>query len=392
MYKKLVKGLAVYKQKHTNSIYVRLRIGGKEIKRSLKTSDFDEAVSKAWALKFEMEGMVKAGLEIIPVKRHSVSNSCKAVIAQLEAKKPFKSIYKDYILVYNSFIIPYFQNKSIDDLTTKNIRIYFESLELSKTRKTINKTCFTRLFNYLEEENLLKKKDFPTLPNDIKTLQNQIGIDFKDSELKTIREFIDSKEWIDQKNISFKTSEYRQIFPHVFSFLLETGIRTGQEMNNIRFSDIQKHDNNFYCKIRKGKMKNHSQREVLLNQKSIDSILKIVSITHKKTISEKQLLNLKDAFVFESSFKKIADWCKLFDQIIKKLITTNQIKNKYTLYCCRHNCITMLLKNGVEPYLISKQVGNSVEMIEKHYDHMLLKDSKNIDSILNHDRKEIFTF
>ncbi len=42
-------------------------------------------------------------------------------------------------------------------MTTKNIRQYFESLELSGTRYNINKTCFNKLFIFLEEEELLKK-------------------------------------------------------------------------------------------------------------------------------------------------------------------------------------------------------------------------------------------
>ncbi|MEZ8259385.1 tyrosine-type recombinase/integrase [Vibrio cyclitrophicus] len=392
MYQKLVKGLAVYRQNHTKSYYVRLRADGKEIKRSLSTSNLEEAISKAWALKFEIEGMIKAGIEILPTKILMIEQACLSVITELENKKPFKSIYKDYILIYRNFIIPFFKKRNIEDLTTKNIRLYFESLELSKTRKTINKTCFTRLFNYLEEENKLKKRDFPTLPKEIKTSQKQIGIDFKDNELKTIQSFISSNDWLNQNNINFKTKEYRLIFPHVFNFLLNTGVRTGEEMTNICFSDIIKDKNNFYIKIRKGKTKEFRQREILLNKKSIESIISIVEITRQKTINKNQLVNIKDGFVFESSFLKIGDWCKLFDQIIKKLILSNQIKNKYTLYSCRHTYITKMLLDGVDMFLISKQVGNSLEMIQRHYDHSLLKDSKNTKALLKTERGLSFNF
>ncbi|ANS86469.1 hypothetical protein VSVS12_02720 [Vibrio scophthalmi] len=392
MYQKLIKGLAVYRQNHTKSFYVRLRVDSKEIKKSLSTSNLDEAISKAWALKFELEGMVKAGIDIQTVKRYTIEKACRSVIAELETKKSQKPIYKDYILIYNSFIIPYFKNKSIEDLTTKNIRLYFESLELSKTRKTINKTCFTRLFQFLEEEELLSKKDFPSLPKDIKTSQSQIGIDFKESELNAIRDFISCNDWLEQPNINFKTSEYRKIFPFIFEFLLETGVRTGEEMNHICFSDIYKDKGNYYCKIRKGKIKNHIQREIVLSSKALNCLIETVSITQNKKITEQQLLSLKDGFVFESSFGKIADWCKLFDQIIKTLISQNKIKTKYTLYSCRHTCITQMLLNEVDIFLIAKQVGNSVEMIQKHYDHVKLKDSKNIDTILNHNKQKIFQF
>ncbi|EAS43478.1 site-specific integrase [Photobacterium profundum] len=381
MYQKLVKGLAIYRQNHTNSIYVRFRVDGKEIKRSLKTSDLDDAISKAWALKFEYEGMIKAGLEIVPVQRHTVEKACHSVITQLKEKKPFRNTYNDYIYLFNSFIIPFFKNKSIEELTTKNIRLYFDGLELSQTRKTMNKTCFTHLFYYLEEEELLKKKDFPSFPKDIKTTQKQIGIDFKESELKSIREFTESENWLEQKNINFKTREYRFIFPHVFNFLLETGIRTGEEMNNIRYSDLTKHNKSFYVKIRKGKTKEHSQRESILSRKAINSLIAITQITKNLDLTVDKLLTVKDGFIFESSFEKIADWCKLFDQIIKKMIEQNIIKTKYTLYSCRHTYITKQLLNGVDMLVIAKQVGNSLETIQNHYDHSLLKDNKNVRAL-----------
>ncbi|MDH5971450.1 site-specific integrase, partial [Vibrio aestuarianus] len=121
MYESLTKGLAIYRQNHTKSIYVRLRVKGKELKRSLKTTDVEEAKAKAWGLKFEIEGMVKAGLEIEVTQKKSVRDACLTIIKNLESKKPFKAIYKDYILVYKNFIIPHFLKKTIEDLTTKNI-------------------------------------------------------------------------------------------------------------------------------------------------------------------------------------------------------------------------------------------------------------------------------
>ncbi|MBF4259789.1 site-specific integrase, partial [Vibrio anguillarum] len=254
MYESLTKGLAIYRQPHTKSIYVRIRVDGKELKRSLKTSDVEEAKSKAWALKFELEGMQKAGLTIQVNKVMTVRSACLSVISELEHKKPFKPIYKDYIYVYKTYIIPFFNKKSFEELTTKNIRLYFDDLgELSATRKNLNKGCFKKLFLFLEEEELLKKKNFPSLPENIETKQTAIGIDIPKHDLETIRKFINSDSFINQEKINFKTKEYRQIFPYVFEFLLETGIRTGQELNNIRVKDLFSFEDHIFVKISKGK-------------------------------------------------------------------------------------------------------------------------------------------
>ncbi|MBF4385269.1 site-specific integrase [Vibrio anguillarum] len=391
MYQSLTKGLAIYRQEHTKSIYVRLRIDGKELKRSLKTNDVEEAKSKAWALKFELEGMQKAGLTIEVNKVMTVRSACLSVISELEHKKPFKPIYKDYIYIYKTYIIPFFNKKSFEELTTKNIRIYFYDLgELSATRKNLNKTCFKKLFLFLEEEEILKKKNFPSLPENIETKQTAIGIDIPKHDLETIRKFINSDSFINQEKINFKTKEYRQIFPYVFEFLLETGIRTGQELNNIRVKDLFSFEDHIFVKISKGKTA-YKNRDVLLSNNAASAIIEALKITTRKEITQDNLFSLKDRFIFETSFNKICDFCKLFDQIIKRLIEENKINSKYTLYSLRHTYITLQLLSGTDMYLVSKQVGNSLEMIQKHYDHSMIKDSKNIMKLLGYTELDLLS-
>ncbi|MHA2814993.1 tyrosine-type recombinase/integrase [Vibrio campbellii] len=398
MYLPLCKGMAVYRQNHTRSYYLRLRIDKKEIRRSLSTSDLEEAKVKAWQTKFEYEGMKKAGIEINPTKSYSLEKAMLSIIKQLENKKPFKQIYKDYILVYNNFIIPYFKNKTIDDLTTKNIRLYFESREFSKTRKTINRSCFTRLFEYLEEEGELKKRDFPTLPKEIKTAQMHIGFDFLEEDLKNIRIFLRQDFWLNQSGLKAISVEYRNILIHVFEFLLETGFRPGLEMNSITFNDIYQattadNKKRLFVHVRNGKT-SYKNRESVLSDKAIDALIQILKITQfNQNITKDYLIkNNSDKPVFESSNNKICDFCKLFDQLIKKMISLNKIKKKYTLYCCRHTYITNQLKRGVDKDMIAKQVGNTSEVIEKHYDHAKMKDMKDLEKLFDNDKKVYVKF
>ena len=50
-----------------------------------------------------------------------------------------------------------------------------------------------------------------------------------------------------------------------------------------------------------------------------------------------------------------------------------------TIYSLRHFYGTQRLKGNINPYHLSKQMGTSVEMIEKYYGHILTLDV--IDSI-----------
>lgn len=389
MYESLAKGLAIYRQAHTKSIYVRLRIDGQELKKSLKTADIDEAKARAWALKFESEGKVLAGLPVHKSKIPTILEVCNVIIKHLENKKPFLVTYKDYIRNYKKYIIPYFKGKNIDSLTTKNIRLYFESLTLSQTTLTTNKTCFNRLFLYLEEEELLKKKDFPSLPKDIKTAKKEIGFNFTQRDLDTIREFINSSEYQNQSGMSYKTKEYRKIFPHVLTFLLETGIRTGAEMDNLMFSDLDYHDDKFLVKVRKGKKEDIDQREALLSYDAVEAIKEVLKITKGKEFTDEQLLNLGNKFIFETSFGKLCDFCKLFNNIIVRIKEKTRLKHKYTLYSCRHTYITTQLLKGASVYLVAKQVGNGIDVIQAHYDHVMLRDAKNADILVKDIASEV---
>lgn len=101
MYENLDKGLAIYRQKHTKSYYVRLRIDKKEIRRSLSVSDISEAKSLAWRFKFDMEGKKLAGIPILATKELTINQAFKEVIKELDNIKVQKTIYDDYRLVIN---------------------------------------------------------------------------------------------------------------------------------------------------------------------------------------------------------------------------------------------------------------------------------------------------
>ncbi|HFD3590171.1 TPA: tyrosine-type recombinase/integrase [Vibrio parahaemolyticus] len=390
MYESLTKGLAIYRQNHTKSIYVRLRANGMEIKRSLKTSDIDEAKSRAWALKFETEGKITAGIPLYETKELSIKKAFDMVIADLNNKRVQRPTYKDYCYVIQNFIVPYFKRKTISELTTKNIRQYFESLELSETRYNINKTCFTRLLDLLEEEEILKRSDFPRLPKKITTKKaddrNPFAPDDLDIILKELKVFHQSGAR-NKISIAHKKTLYQY-----FIFLLETGVRTGEEVFHLKFSDIKKGKENHYIYITKGKTEeyNGNGRRIALSEKALNAIIEIAKIQNPdKKITENNFLNI-DRLILENANNKIPCYSTLFGSFKKHLLKKGiEFKNKnYVLYSCRHSFITTRLALGVDIYLVSKYVGSRVETIQEFYDDYRLNNQQHIDQITLRDRNK----
>ncbi|MEL0629955.1 site-specific integrase [Psychromonas aquatilis] len=388
MYEYLDKGLAIYRQNHTKSFYVRLRIDKKEIRRSLSVSDISEARSLAWRFKFKMEGKKMAGIPILATKELTINQAFKEVIKELDSIKVQKPIYDDYRLVITNFIIPYFKNKTIQDLTSKNIRLYFESLDLSLTRKRINTTCFKKLFQYLEEEDYIKKSEIPSLPK-IENNKVEVRDAFTEKDHRIIMEEL--KEFHKSGKPNFKTKEYRKTLYYYFIFLCETGVRAGEEVKNLLFSDIEKENRNCFLKITKGKTKAYSRaRNIALSYKALSALLEIARIQNpEKELTIDNFTNIKKP-ILEASFGQMPCYVKVFNLFMKYLKSNNIIKNHYTLYSCRHFYITQKLQSGIDIYVLAKYVGNSVEMIQKHYDHHHIAIQENIDKLTGIQKSVVF--
>ncbi|MEY8214880.1 MAG: site-specific integrase [Colwellia sp.] len=305
---------------------------------------------------------------------------------QLKSKDKQLPIYADYGTVVNNHIIPYFKDKPITELTSKNIRLYYESLDLSVTRKRMNNTLFKNVFLYLEEENHIQKSDIPTLPKaESKTVEARES--FTPSDYQVVIEKIKDYHTVGKPN--FKTKEYRKVISHYVTFLCETGARPGLEIEALSFNDIKKEGDNYFVKITKGKTKGYSKgRKIVLSPKAIKALIAIAQIQNPdKVITEKLFLNIRKP-ILEASFGKIPDYVPVFKSFIDYLLKDNLISQKYTLYSCRHYYITKRLSEGVDIYLISKYVGNSVEMIQRFYDAYKLENPEHFDALTGRDREQ----
>jgi integrase len=388
MYFRIGKGLAIYRQKHSQSYYVRLRIDKKNVQRCLKTTNRDEALKAAIRFEDEMKKRQFAGLPIIETKTMTIKKAFEGAIALLDAREQQKAIYTSYKTLINKHIIPYFKHKSIEELTAKNIRLYYESRELSLTRKRMTNTSFMLMFQYLEEENYIKKSEVPSLPkSESKKVENRVA--FTNLDLAAIQE---SFEDFSVNGRTAKTKEYRKTLKHYFNLLVETGIRAGEEAG-FMFSDVIKDqidgEIHHFITIEKGKTKGYSKsRKIPLSRSAINSLVEMAQIQNpSEQITEKNFIFVRKP-ILESSFGTKGDFVKIFKTLVDGLIADKKVSQPYTLYSCRHYFITRRLSQDVDIYLLSKFVGNSPDMIRLHYDHAAqLMKVENIDTMTFRDRE-----
>ncbi len=389
MYFRIGKGLAIYRQKHSQSYYVRLRIDKKNIQRCLKTTNRDEALRLAIRFEDDMKKRQFAGLPIIETKTMTIKKAFEGAIGILDARDQQKTIYSSYKTLIHKHIIPFFKHKSIEELTAKNIRMYYESRELSLTRKRMTNTCFSLMFQYLEEEDYIKKSEIPSLPkSESKKVENRVA--FTNLDLITIQESFDD---FAVNGRTAKTKEYRKTLKHYFNLLIETGIRAGEEAG-FKFSDVIKDEIggevHHFISIEKGKTKGYSKsRKIPLSKSAVSSLVEMAKIQNpSEKITEKNFIFVRKP-ILESSYGTKGDFVKTFKTLIDSLKEENKISRSYTLYSCRHYFITKRLSEDVDVYLIAKFVGNSPEMIRFHYDHAAqLMKLNTIDKMTARDRNK----
>jgi integrase len=165
----------------------------------------------------------------------------------------------------------------------------------------------------------------------------------------------------------------------LIEFLFLTGCRTGEAIG-LRWEDVTGDFSeitfrNSYCRISK-KLKDlktaktgNTSRKFPCGEK-LRQLLR--EIYESKTIF---FLDGKD-FIFQREGKPInpislhKGWAGQANQrvgIIETLIEEKKVKTYLKLYATRHSFITWQLKAGQTPANVAKLVGNSPEMIYKHY-------------------------
>ncbi|EMN7422348.1 TPA: site-specific integrase [Vibrio parahaemolyticus] len=402
-YQKLRSGLAIYKQKRSKNWYIRMRVseGGtsSEFVRSLKTSSKDDATQKAWSYFFAKEDNLSPAM-FIKSKKSNITHLATQLIEILKNKP--KKINKDYIRVLDKEIIPTFGRLNIRDLDRAAIRQYFSDSAKSMTQLRIRKTALKHLFDIAVDDKLIKEYEIPSMPS-VEVTEDEARSSFSDKDLGKLRgmcaPFIDSS----RKDI---TKQSRKMFEQYMSFLLNTGIRAGEEALNIKFKDIgfDTTQNIYTITINSGKVhskKKTSSRTIPISIRTMGIIEKVLCIfygfTYKNHLDEVLLSSFpyKENYIFRLPTNQTIkpQYEKTFAQLCK-FAEIDKEQLGYTLYSLRHTYITNQLKGGTDVYLLATHCGTSVEMIQRYYSKLtsVMRSSEIAGVFKGHDNYDHLPF
>ena len=406
----LPRELIVYQRGDSDVWQCRLKVDNKWMARTTKERDLDKAIDRAKRMLFEAQLRKESNLPVVTKKFRDIAKLTKQQMVDELANPKMKApvSFNQYVKIIDDYLMPFFGNKNIDTITYEELDVYHEDLKVKMGRSPAYSTMrkhnvtLNRVFDKAVEKNYLTNSNRPKL--DTKGSKSEKYATFDIGEINAL--LANFPPWIADTSNKEKREQRELLFDYV-RVLIDTGARPGKELldlqwKNIRYRMIVRNDTRV-------EIDEEGNRTVLTHEdyddrgealeltkweptvslsvygKTKDRVANGFDVTYKvlNEIIDRNYRNDKitlkslttsnnEGYVFRTrSNKAPSSFNHLFDRYLEEhnlLIDRNSGK-KRVFYSLRSTHTTAVMNLDQVPIRdLSKQLGNSVGMIEKHYD------------------------
>lgn len=387
----LFDGCTLFKRKDSSKWWARIKIDDGEWERyTTGERDLNKAKKKAHKIYYEVEFATEHNL---PQRTRTFSQIAKTIIKELEGKKDteyWKPTYKDYLIVLEKHLIPYFGQYHITNLQQPYLG-YFdyltEKLERSPAQSTMrnHNGAMNLVFTKALQHRYVLDYQLPKLEVRGKASERRPSIDL-DEYFDLIRKL---RAWCNKKQRLKRSVPVRKLLFDYVMVLANTGIRPGEEMMRMEWRHIfwrkgnQSGENRLRINVwtRKGRNPRNKMRTVVARDSAIKAFKRIHQRDPKlsKLTFDELLAKKLQIKVFQ-----LPDGSQpsRLDLVLKKFLKEhNLLKGSEgdadrTLYSFRHYYATKELtrEGNIGIKALADQMGTSVDVIERHYSHLNLDD------------------
>jgi integrase len=376
--------LYIYQRERTTIWYCRYRVEDKWFRSSTHEHEMNAAIKSANMI--YMEAHMRHRFHVAPVSklfRDIALSAIKRMEEEMRAGEG-RVIYKDYIFIINKYLIPAFKGKFVDRITYDDIED-LNVWRMNKMRKVPVKStmknhnaALNKVFDEAILRNYMKASDRPRLiAHGIPSERRPV---FTMHEARRLLRGFDN--WI--RDATDENVEVRKLLKDYVHVLIDTGARPGRELLSLTWANIQyaSHtDDRLVIHFEKSKT---GRRTAIAKIMTIEALDNIAKRNYGKPLSNLiEYQNTDSIFRHKSLFNRHIDNTKRLirpinfeKQFAAYLKYVNLLSDKITgrprtFYSLRHTYATFaLLYDKVNIHTLAKQMGTSVEMIEKHYSHL----------------------
>jgi len=369
------KKLKLDKRSGSENWYARLTLdNGKRIVKSTKTDNLEEARERALALYYETQARIKNKLPAQTRKfKHVADYAIKRMQDEL-SEGGGKQAYKDYISALRRWLIPYFGDTDVAKIDLASLTA-FDSWRTEQNGKSFSQSginnhnaALNRVLDEAELHGWLVKSLRPTLLN--KGTKSESRGSFTNAEYTKI--YTALRGW-HKKTANNKAAATREVLRNYVLFLANTGVRHGTEALGLRWRNIEWHeqDGERYLVVN---VDGKTRKRAAVARDRVESYLDRQRKLNPAILADNfnQLLAARsDEYLFTTRLGKVATIYNLnraFNALLDELgLKIGADGKERTLYSWRHYYATQDLKRGVSAHVLSKQMGNSTTMLDKHY-------------------------
>lgn len=352
----------LYQRKNSTAWHCRFKIGKQWIRKTTGCTDRKEAIKKVQEMYFRATFNAQDGLPIVAGK--SFGSVAKKVIEELRPLAVSKSNEQAIIGQLERLWIPQLGKKSIENITTEDLKIAVHKLiadsgkSLSERTIVDYNTGLMRVFKFAVQAKIINKAQIPDMY--VTGKEEEPRPAFTADEFKQLCDYM--LEWVEDDTQTKRQKQKRWIMLRYVYFLANTGIRPGTESNKLKWSNISYFEKNGqkYANIYvDGKV---GGRSLVADSALVQLIEQIKEASEVPVTPDMCVWLLPNGRPFsdpERLFKELLEDAKMTRDVI-----TGQER---TLYSLRHYYATQQLLNGTPVFTLAKQMGTSVKMIEKTY-------------------------
>lgn len=369
------KKLKLDKRAGSDNWYARLTLeNGKRVVKSTKTDDIDLAIERAWELYHETRARIKNQL---PAQTRKFKHVAEYAIRRMQKELDEgggKQAYRDYISALRRWLIPYFGATDVAKIDLAALTA-FDAWRTEQNGKPFSQSginnhnaALNRVLDEAELHGWLVKSLRPTLLN--KGIKSESRGSFTDAEYKRI--YTALRTW-HEKTMNTKAAATREVLRNYVLFLANTGVRHGTEALGLKWRNVDwyEKDGERYLVVNvDGKTR---KRVAVARDNTLDYLerqRKLNPRLQHETLDD-LLAAHSDEHVFVTRLGDVASIFNLnraFNTLLDTLdLKTGSDGRERTLYSWRHYYATKNLERGVTTHALSKQMGNSTMMLDKHY-------------------------
>jgi len=371
---KLLDGLlTLYKRHNSHQWQCRFKLStGAWHSASTGSDQVAEATTQAIAIYETVKVKIASDLAIKTRTFRQLATHELALATRVVQANPDKRTHVDYIHIYTKYLIPFFGNYQINDITQGLVDDYvaWRISRMGKNPKTYTQRrhagLYKRVIERARDQGLIHRhQTVPLL--EVTADRAEIRPAFNQQEVSYLLEYMQDWERFGRNQ---RSNHMRRLWRIYGEFLLGTGIRQGTESMPIRWKSLQWHWIGEKRYLRVWVSGKTGTRYLIARHFVIDSLERLIKwqalpYANLDTVIEAKLD--RKVFVFPEG-----DAPHSLNSVFERLMVESGLfkdaagKNR-TLYSLRHTYATFALAEGIDIHTLAKQMGTSVGMIERHY-------------------------